>query len=181
MATDYRTKRRIFGINPIPVIFYKALNGVRLTWVIWSEWGFVDKNLMGDEYEIVLCYRQPPNDKSDKEDRWFCIERVDLRYVSGVDGKCFLALDITDLAFVDVLEEWCAEKDELQVEMQVWILCDDGPDSKKTAAFYTKPGGVSASGVVEGILESKVEINRNSLDQAKTWIEEFHNEQDQPE
>lgn len=161
-------------------IFYKALNGVRLTWIIWSEWGFVDKNLMGDEYEIVLCYRQLLNDKSDKEDRWFCIEKVDSRYVSGVDGRCFLELDITDLAFVDVLEEWRAEKDEVQVEIQTWILYD-GESEGRIFDFCTTKRKEIASGFVEGVLEATIEVDKESLIQAKEWIEDFHSESGQSE
>lgn len=159
-------------------IFYKALRGVRLTWLICAEWGLVDKNL--DEYEIVLCYRQSPNNNSDKEDRWFCIERVDSRHVSGVDGWCYLNLDITDLAFVDVLEEWCSEKDEVQVDIQCWILYDGyGESEGKIFDFYTTKGNEISSGFVEGILEKTIEIDKESLSQAKEWIKEFHSESDQ--
>ena len=159
-------------------IFYKAPRGVRLTWLICAEWGLVDKNL--DEYEIVLCYRQSPNNNSDKEDRWFCIERVDSRHVSGVDGWCYLNLGITDLAFVDVLEEWCSEKDEVQVDIQCWILYDGyGESEGKIFDFYTTKGNEISSGFVEGILEKTIEIDKESLSQAKEWIKEFHSESDQ--
>ncbi|MBQ8214796.1 MAG: hypothetical protein IJZ33_00890 [Clostridia bacterium] len=161
-------------------IFYKTLGGVTLTWLIFSEWGFVDKNLMGDEYEIVLCYRQSPKDNSDKEDRWFCIERVDSRYVRGVDGWCYLTLDITDLAFVDVLEEWCAEKDEVEVDIQMWILYD-GESDGIIFDFYTTKGKEITSGFVEGILETPIaiKIDKESLSQVKEWIEDFRSESDQ--
>ena len=81
---------------------------------------------------------------------------------------------------MDVLEERCSEKDEVLVDIQCWfIFVGYGVSVGLIFDYYTTMGIEISCGFVEGILEKTIEIDKESLSQAKEWIKEFHSESDQ--